>query len=317
MSAPLFGELRSVLQRPASEETWGALCAQLDLWPVAALEAVALPYALGHLARWPDALSCEAPRAWTNALLAGRPCPQLRCARSIFVTMFPGGIFPTPEQTARLDAPSMRGLRAMTLLPSTLDAPAFCAWFGGAQHLGALRTLMIVSEQLDDAQLEVLAREPALARLTSLALRQGYRITARGARALADSPHLADLTSLDLFYARLGDEGALALASSPHLARLTSLSLIACGVGPAGAQALASSPSLTSLLLGHNPLGLQGARALLEGSAPLSTLDLRACRLPLDALEELAEQGRARGITALDLSHNPSPPPTPTERMYL
>jgi len=43
---------------------------------------------------------------------------------------------------------------------------------------------------------------------------------------LADSPHLACLTELDLHGNEIGETGALALAGSPHLARLTSLDLV-------------------------------------------------------------------------------------------
>ena len=128
MSDLLFGELRSVLQRPASDETWLALCEQLGHWPAHTLAMVALPYALEHLARWPDALRCEAPRAWADALLNGQACPQLRCARQLTLVMFPGRSFPTPGHLARLDVPSLRGLRALTLLPGELDAAALCAW---------------------------------------------------------------------------------------------------------------------------------------------------------------------------------------------
>jgi uncharacterized protein (TIGR02996 family) len=54
-----------------------------------------------------------------------------------------------------------------------------------------------------------------------------HGIGAAGAAALAASPHLARLTSLDLVYNAIGDAGAAALAASPHLANLTSLRLYA------------------------------------------------------------------------------------------
>ena len=69
-----------------------------------------------------------------------------------------------------------------------------------------------------------LAASPYLARLTSLELKSN-RIGAEGARALAESPHLAHLTSLHLEDNNIGTEGARALAASPYLARLTSLNL--------------------------------------------------------------------------------------------
>src|SRR5262249_46004686 len=66
-------------------------------------------------------------------------------------------------------------------------------------------------------------------------------VRAAGAVALAGSPHLGRLTSLNLRSNAIGDAGAAALAASPHLARLTSLDLGSSGIGDAGAAALAAS----------------------------------------------------------------------------
>src|SRR5262249_18621231 len=48
-------------------------------------------------------------------------------------------------------------------------------------------------------------------------------VTAKGARAIAESPYLAGLTSLNLSGNPIGPEGARALAASPFLSRLTRL----------------------------------------------------------------------------------------------
>jgi hypothetical protein len=52
---------------------------------------------------------------------------------------------------------------------------------------------------------------------------RGNRLRDGFVRALAASPHVAGLTSLNLSDNSIGDEGARALASSPHLSRLTYL----------------------------------------------------------------------------------------------
>ena len=44
-----------------------------------------------------------------------------------------------------------------------------------------------------------------------------HRIGDAGAQALAASPHLAGLTTLDLYGNRIGEAGARALAASPYL----------------------------------------------------------------------------------------------------
>jgi uncharacterized protein (TIGR02996 family) len=104
-------------------------------------------------------------------------------------------------------------------------------------------------------------------------------VTAAGAQALAASPHLGRLTSLDLAHNEIGDAGAQALAASPHLARLTTLELGDNAITYAGARALAASPHLARLArlnLSGNAISHQGARALARSPhvARLSVLNL-------------------------------------------
>jgi hypothetical protein len=75
-----------------------------------------------------------------------------------------------------------------------------------------------------------------------------------GAAALAGSPVLGGLLSLDLSGNPLGTEGVRALADSPHLGRLRRLDLSHAKVGAEGLEALARSQHLTELRrldLGH------------------------------------------------------------------
>ena len=62
--------------------------------------------------------------------------------------------------------------------------------------------------------------------LTSLNRSGQPRIGVAGARAIANSPHMKSLTSLDLSWSEIGDEGAQAIANSEHMASLTSLNLL-------------------------------------------------------------------------------------------
>lgn len=72
-----FSELRSLLHHPPSERVWEVLCAQLDLWPHDALVDIALPYASGILARWPQDLRRAAPTGWVNDWTEGLEPPQM------------------------------------------------------------------------------------------------------------------------------------------------------------------------------------------------------------------------------------------------
>jgi len=86
-------------------------------------------------------------------------------------------------------------------------------------------------------------------------------------RALAASPHLAQLTTLDLFDNLIGDAGVEALVASPHLTRLTKLSMGGCQIRERGVRALAGSrllAQLTSLDLGSNYLQTAGVQSLLD-----------------------------------------------------
>ena len=71
---------------------------------------------------------------------------------------------------------------------------------------------------------------------------------ARGAKALAASPVLTQITSLNLVDNRVGDEGALAIADSDVLAQLTYLHLGGNRIKSDDAkQALRESKKLTKL----------------------------------------------------------------------
>jgi uncharacterized protein (TIGR02996 family) len=117
-----------------------------------------------------------------------------------------------------------------------------------------------------------------LTRPTELVL-HGAGIGNAGAQTLVASPHLWNITSLDLSHNNIGDAGAQALASSPNLAALTLLSLASDPyyyypgnrslgddiIQDLGARVLASSPFLVRLKgldLSDNEIGTPGREAL-------------------------------------------------------
>ena len=84
-------------------------------------------------------------------------------------------------------------------------------------------------------------------------------------REIANSPHLQNLTSLNLGYNNIGDEEAIEIANSPHLKNLIHLNLWANWIGDEGGRELANSPylqNLTSLSLGINQLGSEGVKEI-------------------------------------------------------
>jgi uncharacterized protein (TIGR02996 family) len=78
-------------------------------------------------------------------------------------------------------------------------------------------------------------------------------LTADGAVALAASPHLGRLISLDLYKNNIGDRGAEALTRAPWFRQLRALNLSDSGLSPAGVRAvMAARPPLAVLQLGDN-----------------------------------------------------------------
>ena len=177
--------------------------------------------------------------------------------------------------------PRLGQMRVLNLAGNDLGSAGVAAL--AAAPLGNLRRLNLQSCKLRDASACALAKAP-LDNLTWLYLLHN-NIDSRGVIALARSPHLAQLTYLDLsvYLAEVGagDAGAEALAGSPSMSNLEHLGLVENSVGDAGALALARSPHLTRLRrlnLCHNQVADRGALALagspnLEG---IAVLDLRS-----------------------------------------
>src|SRR5262249_27744881 len=128
---------------------------------------------------------------------------------------------------------------------------------------------------------------------------RGNQIGDTGATALARSPFLHRLTSLDLSRNQLGDDGARALADSPGLSRLEELTVYDNQLTDAGVLALLTSPHLTDVREagfvypgGHGydasqlriARGLSRLRPEVTGGPPLLHLSTSEMRASLDAL---------------------------------
>jgi uncharacterized protein (TIGR02996 family) len=126
------------------------------------------------------------------------------------------------------------------------------------------------NSEFGDAGARALASSPHLTRLRSLELGD-TDIGPEGFRALVQAPPLRHLTSLKLTgfdcttSNHIGDAGARALAEAAHVTNLSRLWLMENCIGAAGARALAGAAhldSLTELDLASNPIGPEGALAL-------------------------------------------------------
>ncbi len=148
------------------------------------------------------------------------------------------------------------------------------------------------------------------------------------ARAVAESPFLANLTEMRLARNRLGDDGAECVAASPHLANLEVLDLGENELGEAAARALAGSTRLGRLRrleVGGNAIGPAGAVAVMgvgradageplhPGQALLLRSLLDQCGLALSrivaeeearALGEVQERDRLRAALLSSVSHD-------------
>jgi uncharacterized protein (TIGR02996 family) len=140
-----------------------------------------------------------------------------------------------------------------------------------------------------------LAASVHLERLTGLALPSGPgALGPTGAWYLADSPHLAELRSLDLAANALGDEGVALLVGSRGLANLVSLNLRGNLVTDGGVETIAASPhlpALKTLNLSENRIGLRGVEALL-GARRFETVNLHGNGTTAAMLAVLTRAGK-------------------------
>lgn len=106
--------------------------------------------------------------------------------------------------------------------------------------IGQLETLALDGNfKIDNRGVRALADCRRLDSLRTLSLGWCSEINGLAVRALTQSKQLTDLTELDLSHTPLGDTGAEALADSPHMENLTWLNLYKCqGITPAGKDQL-------------------------------------------------------------------------------
>jgi uncharacterized protein (TIGR02996 family) len=174
--------------------------------------------------------------------------------------------------------------------------------------LPALKALVLGSVKMGDAAAQVVARCAALQGLTRLEIPCGG-LSADGVKALAASPHLTNLETLNLFSNKGTSAAAEALAASATMANLRSLTVSNNSITDDGAQALAQSQHLTklrALSLRANALTVAGIKALAASPAlrHLQSLDLGYLGLPDEAAEALAGSATLANLESLVLASN-------------
>jgi uncharacterized protein (TIGR02996 family) len=141
---------------------------------------------------------------------------------------------------------------------------------------------------------DVLA-SPLTVRLSGLALGNNIAVGDDQAHALAMAPNVAGLTTLDLERSRIGLSGVRLLANSRHLARLTSLNLTGVGHSPFAGEA---PPAQGDAMLAE----------IMEGPAlvNLTSLNLGLRGVSDRGLVRLAQRTGLPGLSALSLDQTDS-----------
>jgi uncharacterized protein (TIGR02996 family) len=179
---------------------------------------------LGHGAEWAEALPALAANAAAEALAElevqeglDDASVEVLASSPAFAKLRAFGVYQhevTPEGIRALfNSPHLSGLTELTLP----------AWYGeeGARAIAGtapkfrLRKLILYGAWMTDAGVALIANWPGLATVRSLSI--GGECAVVGPRALASSPHAANLRELDLGLSRLSRAGALALARSKTL----------------------------------------------------------------------------------------------------
>jgi uncharacterized protein (TIGR02996 family) len=195
------------------------------------------------------------------------------------------------------ESPRLAGVRELDLCGNDLGH-AGVARLVGSPYLGALATLDLGFNGLDDRAATALARSSALVNLTELALNDNDTITCDGVRALAASPFYAGLRRIDLSGNSVGAVGAAALTARVAFPHLTALGLRGNPLGDEGAEHLARSPLLARVVAKSRALDLRDAEIGAAGAAALAAAPAFARCAAVDLSgNEFGDAGFVRFLT--------------------
>ena len=151
-----------------------------------------------------------------------------------------------------LSLPQASDLERLDLRPLRMSQDQLMVLLAGP-HMDLVHSLDLTNGSISADVVSVLAAEPLFRKLESLRIgesghHEGDRIGNDGIRALAESPYLENLHTLECYNSRITDSGATALANSSGLANLRQLTLRGNKLGETGVKALAASPYLHHLV---------------------------------------------------------------------
>lgn len=278
MSERRFGVVRSILQRPPSEEVWELLLRALELWTPDERDfsGVVLPYVRDYLSRWPEAVERVAPYQWAGPELHGE----------LVLTSWALGLSNT--------------IRPQFVQPvASMD---FLAGLMGAAGFESISEVSLVSLSLGEAEATLLSGAQA-----AHVRRWGWEkvlLTAEGLELLERRGFFATTQRLRVRPVETLEPALLArllacCASSPGL----ELELRDKGWSDAHFEVLSTSPGLarlTRLELDRTHISRQSLEAL-RGAAGLKALRFRDCELErAEALAALAQVAPALERLALE-----------------
>ncbi|MFN3199551.1 MAG: hypothetical protein ACE366_14190 [Bradymonadia bacterium] len=149
----------------------------------------------------------------------------------------------SPEGVRAITTSSnMSGLHMLECSGNELDEAGVISAFGPDCTLTELRELRLFSAGIGPEGAQVLA-DAGFSKLETLAL-SCNPLKPAGARALANSPHMQNLTTLLLHQCALGNNGAIALADSPYLPSLEMLDVHDNALGEKAWRAFIGSAQL-------------------------------------------------------------------------
>lgn len=269
-STERFGDLRGMLHREPSFESFWALCRQFAAsWSVDDAHACgAVHYACHYLERWPDAFRRVPDWEIDRLLSEGRTAVPMELFRvldlglheidagqleTILPALHPGGLRTLdlsgcrlgpggPRVLAARGAALLEQLEGLDLSRSGALGPNLGALSG--KDLGRLRQLGLDGCFLQDDHLEALA---PLEGLEALRLGENH-LSDEGVRWLVRWPGLARLRTLTLRGNPLTSASAALLADCQAASGLEQLMIDLGQVGSDGARALAQSSHLTAAI---------------------------------------------------------------------
>ena len=292
------------MESSPTQQTWQILCDLVERADEDVLDELLLPYALSHLARWPQALRV-APRGWCARAADGHLRDQ-RCLLLATRWSLRGSSRVKPALLdAWIKAHPWTHLRSLTLLGAVLSGAALRRALD--QPLPHLTHLLAAKASLGVSGVEALSVAP-LPALTSLALSQEYQLDA-GLLPMAQlAPWWSSLRDLSLRECALSYDTLLRLAERGALGALARLDLSANRLsGELGGwlEAASSASDLGLELLNLTEQSVCAVRLGRALRAPMARLAMGSNELTARALEHLLHELPCQSLTCLELDDNP------------